>query len=217
MEISPGLQKCLELSPQLYDPNGTLYLSITEVGYGNACVRYETPEKLASWFAGSYRFEVDYGPGTEHAGTAKLAQHLRFLRGEIGPSGPVAGPGPGPESVGGWSFDADEVRARARNGVNQAGELIALSESLRRQDSYNTRGNPWASDGVEDDLVKTLYTNGTLTKIYPGEPPLMLAPVSHAEYVGVTLQGWLDEQKVVLQRGPSGAGGDPSFGPGVVA
>jgi len=216
MEISKDLAKCLKLTPKLYDANGTLYLSISEVGLGNACVQYEKPEKLADWFNASYELGVDFGPGTEHAGTAKLAAHLRWLRGELGPDGPqVPKDPPKPADVGSWSFDANEVYARMLNGVGQAGNVIDYGDWVRRTRMFQERGNPWASDNVDDKLFETMYRNGTISAAYNGESGL-LPPDSFVPYVGQTLQEWLTVQKQVLGggRGPSG-GDDPSRGPGI--
>lgn len=217
MEISKGLAECLKLTPKLYDANGTLYLSISEVGLGNACVQYEKPKALADWFNATYSLGTDFGSGTEHAGTAKLAAHLRWLRGELGQAGPqVPKEPPKPADVGGWTFDAAEAKARARNGVQPSGVVADYGDFVSRKRMFDERGNPLNHEGVDDELVEVLYETGVWGKLYPGEPPATMGTASFAQYVGLTLQMWLDQMQLVVGggRGPSG-GDDPSRGPGV--
>lgn len=184
------------------------YLDISEHGLIETLLTKlgDTVEALSA-FINTFKEGSDYGPGTHNiGGTDKLYARVRQFRGEIGQGGEILTGGPAPTYVNfGWDFTDEGVTSRMRSGVNQAGDILGYAEFVRRTRMFQGRGNPWASDNVDDHLFEVLYRNGTISIGYSGESGLS-APDSHAPYVGQTLQQWLDTQKLVLGggRGPSG-------------
>lgn len=197
------------------------YLDISEHGLIDTLVRPgglgDTVPGLSA-FINTFVEGQDYGSGTHNiGGTDKLYARVRVFRGETGQGGEILTGGPAPAYVNfGWAFTDEEVTARMRSGVNQAGDILGYAEFVRRTRMFQDRGNPWASDNVDDHLFEVLYRNGTISIGYSGESGLM-APDSFAPYVGQTLQQWLDVQQLVQGggRGPSGNDDQPVRGPGV--
>ena len=105
----------------------------------------------------------------------------------------------------GVTFDVEEVKARAENGVQWVGEIGCTWAELfsRKQivsDHRNTAPPSWGLAPAKLALFRVLYLAGHINFPYPGQGLQGTDPVPHWESV----DAFLAEQKAIYQRGPSG-------------